>query len=350
MSISTKVSILIPAYEPDETLVNVVSEVNQSYPVIVVNDGSSATCKAVLDKLAAMENVVILNHPVNLGKGQALKTGFNHILVNHPEMLGVVTADADGQHLVRDIVHIAEKLSSSPKALHIGVRDFDRDIPFRSKLGNKVTQFIFKFFSGKQVSDTQTGLRGIPVSFMPELLKIKTSGYDFELEMLLLACRTGIELIETKIETVYEEGNKSSHFNPVIDSVKIYYVFIRFSAVSIASALIDYLVFSISWAITGNILLSTVYARLLAGTFNFLLGKKAVFRSGNKMLPEAVKYILLAVVLMFISYGLVENMVTMFGVNVFLAKIVAEGTLFLASFAMQRIYVFSGKKGAYETN
>lgn len=344
---NNSICIVIPAFNPKPVLYDIASQLSDSYPVIIIDDGSDDEYQNIFEKIKQCPNVSILKHAVNLGKGSALKTGFNYFLLNFPGSPGVVTADADGQHSISDIISVSDKLLSMPKKLHLGTRNFDSDVPARSKIGNIATKYIVKLFSGISISDTQTGLRGIPTLFLDNLLKIKTNGYDFELEMLLLACEKKIAIEETMIETIYEDGNKSSHFNPLLDSLKIYLVFFRFSILSILTAVIDYFVFSIAWIISSNILLSTAIARFFAGTFNFIFAKKAVFLSKNNILLELSKYILLVIVLMFISYALVTTLVIFLSINIFAAKFISEGILFFASFAMQRIYIFTQKDLEY---
>ena len=220
--------ILIPAYKPNEKLIPLVTEISKEFEVIVVNDGSGKGFEPIFDSLQGIPQVTVLKHAINLGKGEALKTGFNYFLNHAKDSVGLVTADADGQHLVKDIRHLCEQLEMTPHALHLGSRAFDKSVPFRSQFGNILTRHIFKFLLGTQLQDTQTGLRGIPTSFLPTLLHTKSRGYDFELDMLVLARKNRIPILETPITTVYEDNNKSSHFNPIVDSVKIYYVFFRF--------------------------------------------------------------------------------------------------------------------------
>ena len=111
MSRSTVV--LIPAWNPAEDLCSFVAGllgVGFS-AVVVVDDGSDSSCRRVFDSLNG-SGVHVLRHAVNLGKGRALKTGFNFVLDSLPHLQGVVTADADGQHRVEDVVRVADALDS----------------------------------------------------------------------------------------------------------------------------------------------------------------------------------------------------------------------------------------------
>src|SRR4029077_1048749 len=137
--------------------------------------------------LAALPQVVVLVHAVNRGKGNALKTAFNQFLLTTPvDSPGVVTADADGQHLPDDVRRVAERLERSRSSLVLGGRTFEGDVPFRSRFGNTVTRGVVRLLLGRPIFDTQPGLRGIPRGFLPELVSQAEGGhYEFELEMLV---------------------------------------------------------------------------------------------------------------------------------------------------------------------
>lgn len=334
--------IIIPAYQPAKNLVELVDQLLITpYPLIlVVNDGSSEDHASVFEALSKKERVKIISHAVNLGKGQALKTAFNHVLLNMPWVSGVLTVDADGQHLPKDILRVARDMVEHPKSLCLGTREFESRVPLRSRFGNAMTRHVFRFFVGKAISDTQSGLRGIPLTFLTKLLRLPGTGYEFELEMLVLACRAGLDIREVKIKTIYEKGNPSSHFNPILDSMKIYFVFIRFVSTSLASFFIDTAVFSVSLFLTDYILLSIAMGRIVSGTFNFLTVKTMVFQSKGNALLETTKYISLVIALMLVSYGLIKSLVVFGGINPYLAKILAETTLFFASFSIQRSLIF----------
>lgn len=217
-------SIIIPAFQPTQILLKLTEEIHHlrpQQPIIIVDDGSTqSSSKHVFNTL---RNVVLVKHDFNHGKGQALKSGFSHYLLDsNNDSPGIVTADADGQHTAKDIIKLCETLEADPSALHLGVRQFTGDIPLRSRIGNKLTCFIFRKVSKTEVSDTQTGLRGIPKALLQPLLTLTPTGYDFEMEMLLFAHRKKIPIRETPIITIYKENNKSSHFKPLKDSYRIY--------------------------------------------------------------------------------------------------------------------------------
>lgn len=335
--------IIIPAYQPEAILIDIVKNLcgNPEQKIIVVDDGSSSDKNHIFVEVAKISGVDVLRHAENLGKGCALKTGFNHFLLNYAhDSIGVVTADADGQHIPEDIQKVSQALMKYPKALIVGARKFRGKIPFRSRFGNVVTSLFFKFIVGVKLSDTQSGLRAIPKAFIEEILEMTTSGYDFELDMLMRAARRRIQIRETPIHTIYLDKNKTSHFNPLIDSLKIYFIFIRFTAISIISALLDFVLFMVCYYLVANVFVSIIFARVVSGIFNFVFGKCITFRSRGKIVSEGIRFIILAILLVLISYGLITSLVNFLGMSVYVSKVISEGALFFMSFAAQRVFVF----------
>lgn len=335
--------ILIPAYRPNEKLITLISELStfssEYLHIILINDGSEAHYQPFFDEANRHSFVQLLTHRVNLGKGQALKTGLNAVLCQYSKFTccGVVTCDADGQHLAKDIIALCKKLSSSPEALWIGARQFNLPhIPFRSKLGNILTRTLFKWFVGLDLTDTQSGLRGIPLNFLATLLKTQTSRYDFELDMLILAKKTPLLLKEYPIQTIYEEKNKSSHFNPIIDSIKIYFVFFRYLSIALFSGMMDYGIFTATYFLSQNILLAEFSSRSISAVMNFSLNKKMVFQSGHHLLPEAYRYVFLCLINFFVSYSLLMTLSN----NIYFSKVGIMIFLFFANFFIQKIFVF----------
>lgn len=336
--------ILIPAYQPPASLPDLITNLAtfDKFHFVIVDDGSHDNRNTIFSQLQERDDTDVLRHKKNRGKGQALKTGIKHILSKYPDSTGIVTVDADGQHLPSDVVNVANTLIKNPSSFCLGVRHFKGSIPLRSRVGNAVTRALFSFCSGKDLVDTQTGLRGIPMAFAKDILSIDADGYEFEFEALFKACRQNIPLIPVKIETIYEEGNPSSHFNPFVDSLKIYFVFIRFLSSSLMAALIDMLVFSIAFFATGNLLQSMISGRICSSLFQFYCSKHFVFNSKQAVIKEFSRFAALVIIIMSISYNAID-MIRGAGVNTYLAKVSVEVLLFFTSFAAQRLIVF--KKG-----
>ena len=226
-----------------------------------------------------------------------LKTGLRHVLQSLPGSAGVVTADADGQHSVEDILNVVQALPRERDALLLGVRSFDRWIPLRSRIGNTATRTLFRWISDLDLADTQTGLRGISPTLIAPFLEIRYDRYEFETEMLFICVRDRIPIRQIPIETIYLDDNASSHFSPLLDSMRIYWVLLRYVTVSLITAAIDYLTFFVAYPLTDDSILATTYiSRGVAVLANYLLLRNVVFHSRKMMRQTFPRYILLVAV------------------------------------------------------
>jgi glycosyltransferase involved in cell wall biosynthesis len=347
MKFINDITIIIPAYNPDRKLTTLVNEIISAdfSHVIIVNDGSKEECSHIFRELEDVDECEVLHHSVNQGKGQALKTAFTYYNENYRDSIGLITIDSDGQHTIEDMKKVAAKLRESPTSLILGSRNFsEENIPFRSRFGNNLTKVIVKFVSGMNVSDTQTGLRGIPTVFVEDLLKVKGERYEYEMNMLLECKKKSIKIEEVKIQTIYIEENKSSHFNPIKDSFKIYSVFLKFIASSFASFGVDIALFTIfslmlKEVIPGSfIIVSTVGARVLSSFINFMINRNVVFKSNSS--NTMVKYYTLSIVQMAVSALGVHYIYSVFTYGEVFIKVFVDSFLFLISFLIQREWVF----------
>jgi glycosyltransferase involved in cell wall biosynthesis len=336
--------VLIPAYKPESVLIRLVEELSASSAVaavIVVDDGSGPAYAGIFRSLANGKKVRLLAHVVNLGKGAALKTGLNYTACAFPESVGVVTADADGQHAPGDILAVAGALAARPRDMVVGVRAFDTQAPFRSRFGNNLTRHIMRAVTGQKLTDTQSGLRGIPLEFIPDLLRLPTTGYDFELDMLVTCRNLDRPVHEVPIATIYIDNNRSSHFNPLLDSMRIYLVFLRFSAVSLATAGLDNGIFILGMQFWPHLAACLTVSRLVAGTFQFTASRRGVFHSRAPVASALPKYCLLLVISGTVSCLLIESAVHYANTRVVPTKLMVESMLFAISFVLQREIVFT---------
>ena len=335
--------VVIPAYRPGSTLPRLIADLTRlsAAPIVVVDDGSGVDFEATFARAAAHKDVHVVRHCTNLGKGAALKTGLNYAMVEFPCCSGVVTADADGQHVAEDIIAVGERMEAEPKKLVLGVRSFDESVPLRSKIGNGATRILMRLVVGQKLADTQTGLRGIPADLIPLLLRLPSSGYEFELDMLILCKHQSCAIVEEPIRTVYIEGNQSSHFRPVADSMRIYFLLFRFGLLSLLTAALDNLVFIGAFSISGSIGRSQIAGRAVAMVFNYLGAHRAVFHSKQKHAAVIPRYVAVVIANGLASYALIQLLHFRFGIATVPAKLAAEGLLFLANFAIQRDLVFT---------
>ena len=356
--------ILIPAYKPDAKFVKF-SEILRSkgLSVLAVDDGSGAEFETFFTQAEAL-GVEVIHHEVNQGKGRALKTGFAYIAQNMPEVTGVVTADCDGQHTPDDIMRVIESMERAPETMIIGGRFAKKQdkVPLRSKIGNGITRYIFRIATGLKIRDTQTGLRGIPVSLIPMLLELKGDRYEYEMNMLLYLKEWEYAYEEIPIATVYIDNNEGSHYNTLKDSWRIFVQILKFSAASAVSFVADYLLFllfdglvfaggAISLAsLLGNDVspmlgrvvacfsLSYILARVLSAILNYILNRKLVFRKGSKTSPA--KYFILALGVMLLGAfltGLLADVLSLPGI---LCKLIVDVPLAFSNYFIQRDWVF----------
>lgn len=349
-------SVILPSYKPDEKLLAVLDGLSENgfSDVIVVNDGSGSDYDEIFRKAAAYPNVTLLTHPENRGKGRALKTAFSYCLENRPSCTGVITVDGDNQHHPDDILACCLRLSAEPDKLVLGARNFSsEDVPLRSRLGNVITRNVFRFTCGIRITDTQTGLRAVSRKNLPLLTEIAGERYEYETNMLLEMKSHDIPLTEVAIRTIYLDENSSSHFNPLKDSIKIYRMIFAFLMSSLASSLVDLILFYqfVSYLTLyspgrgdgWNTIIATTGARICSSLCNYLLNSKKVFRSKNK--NSLTRYYRLCV-LQFAASAALVTLFTSFLLGTIgsegktVIKAIVDIILFLISYRIQREWVF----------
>ncbi|MDO4492718.1 MAG: bifunctional glycosyltransferase family 2/GtrA family protein [Clostridia bacterium] len=335
--------VVIPAYQPDEKLVKLVNELKEktAYPIVVVNDGSRAETKPVFDAIAPL--CTVLTHEVNRGKGAAMKTAFRYIQENFPQDEGVVTVDADGQHLVKDIIRVSEDWAQHRDSLVLGSRRFTGKVPFRSLFGNSVTRAVFHLSTGTKVYDTQTGLRAFSVDRIPLMLEMKGDRYEYEINVLLYATRRDLPIREVWIDTVYIEDNASSHFK-LRDAWRIYKMILMFAASSLVSFLIEYILFLLLrfFFPAQNLLLAVVIVRVISSYVNYRMNRSLVFEAKTK--HGFWRYYVLALASLFANYGLILLFSVVIPLPEAIAKLIADLSLYPVNFWVQRVWVFKEDK------
>lgn len=253
-------TVIIPALNPDEGLREIVERnwelENQ---IILVDDGSDKKYERLFWELG--EKCIVLHHEENRGKGEAIKTALKYIKEELWECRVVGIMDADGQHLPDDMEKLLMKAAAEPMALIVGSRTIDRNVPWKSRMGNLITRRIFRMKTGVEVSDTQTGLRSFSTRLLDFMLDIEGERYEYEMNVLVTCAKANIPIIEVPIETIYhDKGNSCSHFRKVRDSVRIYRQLLKFSFVSFSGFLLDYVMLAGLILVLNNILLQIFMA------------------------------------------------------------------------------------------
>lgn len=295
-----KETVLIPAYKPDEEMCALVKELHaEGFDTVIVNDGSGEEYSDIFER--ASQYATVVEHTKNCGKGRALKTGIKYISENRPECDFFITADADGQHRVKDILRVREALREGATFV-LTTRLLNRNIPARSKFGNDLSRVIYTLATGKYFSDNQSGLRGFSVENAKWLLQVKGEKYDYEMNMLYYAAKQAIPVTTLDIEAVYIDGNRSSHFNPVKDTLRIYRLLFNSAKASIISAILAQIAVFVCGIVseTPYDSLCILAAGFGAALVTYTLNKFLLFRSvhvgdgGRTMVFTVARYILYA--------------------------------------------------------
>ena len=348
MNIFLKIYVVIPAYEPDGRLLSLLESITRqtNYVPVIVDDGSGPKYAPIF-RLAA-EYGTVITHEKNFGKGDALKTAYAYIEEHEPGVCGIVTADADGQHSLEDIVSVANCLIRNPEKLILGSRKFRGKVPFKSRFGNLITRNVFWLASGLKLSDTQTGLRAFHSTYLEYMQTIPGMRYEYEMNVLSYWARSNKTIYEHPIQTIYIDDNSSSHFHALRDSCLIYKDLLKFGCSSFVSFLADYFAYSLLLLVTGalgnaGIILSNVLARIFSGSLNYTLNKKFVFQSKGNVAKTLSQYILLAITILVLNTVLLTVLVNTIVPNKYVAKILVECFLFLFSLIIQKKFIFHDK-------
>lgn len=338
--------IVIPALNPDEKLLQLLISIRNkisNIPIVIINDGSSNEYLEIFEQ-AQLYDCIVKNHEVNKGKGAAIKTAIDYIQKEFPTVDSLITVDSDGQHTILDIVGCMETACNNPEALVLGTRTFGRDIPLRSKIGNILTRNILRIMTGINLEDTQTGLRVIPRAFFNDLLVVNGDRYEYETNMLIATKKSEVTIVSHPIHTIYIDGNKSSHFRVLSDSIRIYSVFIKYLMSSIIAFIIDIGLYAILMNILYPmgflaIYLSSFIARIISAICNYTLNKHFVFRKNSRL--SLIKYFALASIQIFTSSLLIHSSSLFFPTSdmVFL-KITFDSILFFISYFVQKKLIF----------
>ena len=354
-------AIVITAYKPTEALLFLSQELKEKgFPVVVVDDGSGREFSNVFS--AVEKFATVLKQYPNQGKGAALKKAFQYICDEMPEITGIITADADGQHKIEDIAKISDALEEQGGFI-IGTRDFQGKVPFRSRFGNSITKLVFLVAAGKKCSDTQTGLRAFSRDLFDVMIAIKGNRYEYEMNVLMYTAQNGVEIKEIPIATVYENNNEGSHFRAIVDSYRIYKTIflnsflIKYGLSAVFCFLLDFGVLSLfksaifdsdTLVLFGVALsttvLSTFIARCVSSPINYLINRMVVFRSNANKAASFVSYIVLAGIVIVVKMFLMWLLVDILHVFYVLANISVEVVLFISNFLIQKMIIFKSKR------
>lgn len=219
---SKRVLVVIPALNAEPSIGRIVGEAKAAVPdVLVVDDGSSDRTAAIARDAGAQ----VVSHPANRGKGAALKTGFAYALQHGYD--AVVTLDADGQHLPREIPKFIAAHDESGADLIIGGRAhlFGQMLP-RRRFANRFSAATIAWASKTKVSDSQSGFRLYSANLL-RAIRLRADGFDMESEVIVHAGCRGFKVTTIPIDLAFVDGISTSHYRPLSDSLRIAWTVIR---------------------------------------------------------------------------------------------------------------------------
>jgi glycosyltransferase involved in cell wall biosynthesis len=210
--------VIIPTYNNEQTLENIIREVQAlTSNIIVVNDGSTDHTAAILGNLPEIETI---NIPVNRGKGRALQQGFRSALERGYNY--AITIDSDGQHKVNDIPGFIDLIAREPGALIVGARNMDDPaVPRSSSFGHRFSIFWFWVETGIKIADVQSGFRLYPLQKIKEIKHFYTRKYEFEVEILVRLAWRAVNILSVPVDVFYApKETRVSHFRKGPDFIR----------------------------------------------------------------------------------------------------------------------------------
>lgn len=216
--------VIIPALNPLKSLVEYVNKLKQLeiVKVIVINDGSDEKYKEVFNELRQLDDCIILEHHKNLGKGRALKTGFEYVIKHLKKTKFVITVGAHGQHKLQDVEQILHNESVFSDGIILGVRNFkSKDVPLGSSVGNRTASMLFKILFHKRLLDTQTGLRCLPIHSLYWLVNVPGETFSYDTNMLVEAINRKVPIYEIPIGRIEFKKNSVIYYDEIMDTHKV---------------------------------------------------------------------------------------------------------------------------------
>jgi glycosyltransferase involved in cell wall biosynthesis len=214
---------VIPAFNSADRLAPVLEGVKAHLApdrIVVVDDGSTDDTP----RIAESAGVLLVRHPENRGKGSALRSGFD-FLMKRADPVAIFTIDADGQHAPEQIPSFVEAYRAGKGDLLIGNRmKSKRGMPTIRILVNKFTSAVISMRAGCRIEDSQSGYRLIGADVVRSV-KLVTSRYETESEILIKAARIGARISSVPIRTIY--AGEKSRINPIVDTVRFFALVIR---------------------------------------------------------------------------------------------------------------------------
>ncbi len=359
-----KITIVIPAYKPQLLLLSYIDALNEhlNSDILVVNDGSGEFYDDIFSAISQKPNCTVMHHHQNRGKGAAIKTAVQYLIQHPGKSDGIITADADGQHSVEDVVRMSHRLCERRDDLVLGVRTFDdSNTPARSLLGNRIASTTMRLLYGIKLGDTQTGLRAVGKKHFAWLMTLAGNRYEYEMNMLVGTKNIGLPISTIPIKTLYFDNNSGSHFNTIKDGARVFAHLVKglfkYIGNSLITAAVDISVFTVLFYLTDDILsavagttFAALIARILSSVVDFKLNRSTFASKSITSKRAYFKYYTLWLLQLAVSTILVNVTNLAFGAAQALIKPVIDATLAVISYKVQLHWVFAAEKKLDDVN
>ncbi len=215
---SLKCCVIVPTFNNDKTLSSILDSILEyTKHIIVVDDGSTDTTKAILEQYST---AITIHVKKNRGKGYALRSAF--FFARTRDYRYAISIDSDGQHYASDLPVFLDAIEKNPDSLIVGARNMtEAGAPGKSNFGFRFSNFWYTVTTGIKLPDTQSGFRLYPLEKLKSI-KFVTRRFEFEVEVIVRAAWKKINVIPIPIRVYYPpKGERVSHFRPFTDFFRI---------------------------------------------------------------------------------------------------------------------------------
>ena len=354
--------VVIPALNPPSSFVSYIEKLKEEgfERIVVVNDGSRTDKLPIFFRLKRL-GAIVIDHKQNLGQGAALRTGFAYYTEHFQGQTdGVITLNADRQIPPSDAAKIASSLHNEQAmgtfALVVGTRNLEgKNVTDYDYNMGGVMKLLYHMLMGVRLNDPLSGVFGIPDLRIRQCMDIEGDGYSYVTSLTMSFEKIGFLQVPVRY-AVLEEGAEPT-YRKIPDTIRILFTifkkFILYSITSVGASILDVIMFGIFNSVTFRgqplaILYSTVCARLISASANYLLTKRFVFHfksdSAEGTTKSAGAFFLLSAMQCICSALSVSAMKALFGGNVVGIKVLADAVLFFISYKIQHKYIFKDDK------
>lgn len=292
-------------------------------------------------------NIIAL--PDEAGEGAAMKRAYKYVMENLPDCDMVIRVSADDEYTANDILRVQRLLRKNRSALVIGLRSRNHSLGWAGKLRRSIVNQVFAVASGRNLRDVETGLRGFYREYIPSLLKVDGERYEYEVNALLYATRTGMKICEAVLDTEYSIGN-NSYYQHIMEWIKVYGCVVKFAVSSLLTFLIDFfMLLGLNKLLAGinqvaALVISVGTSRTAGCLANFFINHFIVFDSNEPVSRTMLKFVCLQIVIMALSYLMIHFFNITLGMSIAISKIISDTALFAVSFVIQGKFIYSSEQ------